>query len=70
MVKHKRGTNPKKGEFLSGKVIPIRQSDRRGPVYDSSASVIKEIQRLTKEDIPEIQLLFNDTGAFSIKNTQ
>jgi hypothetical protein len=60
----------KKGEFLSGKVIPTRQFDRGGPVYDSSASVIKEIQRLTKEDIPEIQLLFNDSGAFSFKNTK
>ena len=55
----------KKGEFLSGKVIPTRQFDRGGPVYDSSASVIKEIQRLTKEDIPEVQLILHDSGEFS-----
>lgn len=55
------------GEFMDGKVIPTRQFDRGGPVIDEHNSVIEEIIRLTKEDIPEVDLQFNDRS-FTIQS--
>ncbi len=48
-----------KGEFLEGKVISTRQFGRGGPMIDEEHSVIEEIKRLTAEDIPEIDVKFN-----------
>jgi poly-gamma-glutamate capsule biosynthesis protein CapA/YwtB (metallophosphatase superfamily) len=55
-----------KGEFLSGKVTPTRQFGRGGPIIDDDNSVIEEIKRLTKEDIPEVELQFTER-AFTIQ---
>lgn len=48
-----------KGEFLEGKVVSTRQFGRGGPVIDEEQSVIEEIKRLTAEDVPEIDVKFN-----------
>jgi poly-gamma-glutamate capsule biosynthesis protein CapA/YwtB (metallophosphatase superfamily) len=59
----------KAGVFIDGKVISTRQYGRGGPVIDEENSVIKEIQRLTAEDIPEIELTF-DKEHFTIRNKE
>jgi len=58
-----------KGEFLDGTVIPTRQYGRGGPVIDEEHSVIKEIERLTAEDIPEIEVQFKER-TFTIKSKE
>ena len=50
----------KTGAFIDGRVISTRQFGRGGPVIDEEQSVIQEIKRLTSEDIPEIELIFNN----------
>lgn len=57
----------KTGAFIDGKVISTRQFGRGGPVIDEEQSVIQEIKRLTAEDIPEIELTFNNEH-FTIQN--
>ena len=57
----------KTGAFIDGKVISTRQFGRGGPVIDAEQSVIQEIKRLTAEDIPEIELTFNNEH-FIIQN--
>lgn len=57
----------KTGAFIDGKVISTRQFGRGGPVIDEEQSVIQEIKRLTAEDIPEIELTFNNQH-FTIQN--
>ena len=58
-----------KGEFIDGTVIPTRQYGRGGPVIDEENSVIKEIERLTAEDIPEIVVRFKER-TFTIKTKE
>lgn len=50
----------KSGAFIDGRVISTRQFGRGGPIFDVEQSVIQEIKRLTAEDIPEIELTFNN----------
>lgn len=52
----------KKGEFLKGKIYPIKQEGEGGPVPDSTGAVIKEIISLTKADIPEAKLKIEPDG--------
>lgn len=52
----------KKGEFLKGKIYPVKQEGEGVPVYDSTNAAIKEITSLTKEDIPEAPLVISETG--------
>ncbi|MFM7543228.1 MAG: CapA family protein [Ignavibacteria bacterium] len=58
-----------KGEFIEGTVTPTRQYGRGGPVIDEENSVIEEIKRLTKEDIPEIDIHFKER-IFTINNKE
>jgi hypothetical protein len=57
----------KKGEFLQGKIFPVKQEGEGGPVPDSAGSVIKEIISLTKSDFPNSPLIISDEGKISKK---
>lgn len=54
----------RKGEFISGKIHAIRQEGKGIPVLDESLRVVKEIQELTSQDIPECDLVINSDGTF------
>ncbi|MFM8839645.1 MAG: CapA family protein [bacterium] len=58
-----------KGEFIDGSVTPTRQFGRGGPVIDEENTVIEEINQLTKEDIPEVDLQFNG-HSFTLKSKE
>ena len=49
-----------KGEFISAKVIPIKQLGEGIPVYDSLKLAWKYIVELSKEDFPESTLYFDN----------
>ena len=49
-----------KGEFISAKVIPIKQLGEGIPVYDSLKLAWKYIVELSKEDFPESNLYFDN----------
>lgn len=50
------------GEFISGEIIPTRQSFETGVQIDPSKSVIKIIQELSKKDFPESRIQIDDNG--------
>lgn len=50
------------GKFLSGKIVPVYQPDRGGPVLDSRLRAISKIKSLTKEDFPELPISIEDSG--------
>ncbi len=52
------------GDFLRGKIIPVRQVDRGIPVYDSLYEAVDLMLNLTKQDFPESKLIFNPKGYF------
>ncbi len=56
-----------KGNFLNGKIISAKQKSRVYPYIDKQQSAFKLIKKLTKEDFPEIPLIFNDDGSFYLK---
>jgi len=51
-----------KGEFLNGKIYPIKQVKPGGPFIDNDKSAIKEIKELTESDFPETPLIIQDDG--------
>ena len=55
-----------KGEFLSGKIISIKQEGEGGPLPDENNNALKQIIELTGSDLPEFKLLINESG--EIKN--
>lgn len=55
------------GEFISGKVIPIRQINRGIPIVDKNKGAIKTLQRLLRQDFPESQLTISDDGIINVK---
>ena len=54
--------NNSNGDFIQGKIIPVRQVGRGIPVYDKSKSAIKIIRKLTQSDFPEAPLLIDSEG--------
>ena len=54
----------KTGDFLRGKIIPVRQVDRGIPVYDTLYEAVDVISNLTKQDFPESKIIFNPKGYF------
>ncbi|RYY36051.1 MAG: CapA family protein [Sphingobacteriaceae bacterium] len=52
----------KKGEFLSGKIIPTKQTHHRGLERDTLNKVIKRIKFLTQTDFPQSGLNITDDG--------
>jgi poly-gamma-glutamate capsule biosynthesis protein CapA/YwtB (metallophosphatase superfamily) len=52
----------KKGEFLSGQIIPAKQTHDRGLETDSLNSAIDKIRSLTETDFPQSGLSIDDDG--------
>ncbi|MCD8297155.1 MAG: CapA family protein [Prevotella sp.] len=52
----------KEGEFLSGKIYPFIQYKELGPRYDNSKRVVRQIQKLTAEDMPDSDVEITDEG--------
>lgn len=59
----------KKGEFLSGKIIPVCQKKMEGPRYDTLQRAIKRIKKLTEEDFPNSLIEIGTDGSISYKKT-
>ncbi len=52
------------GDFLRGKIVPVRQVDRGIPLYDSLYESVDLISNLTKQDFPGSKIIFNPKGYF------
>jgi len=52
----------KKGEFLNGKIYPIKQIKLEGPFIDKDKSAINDIKELTESDFPETPLIIQNDG--------
>lgn len=52
----------RKGKFIKAEIIPFKQNEVTGTIYDSSKSSIRKIQQLTSEDFPESELHISDDG--------
>jgi hypothetical protein len=57
----------KSGEFESGKIIPVTQSHKKPPVFDSQSQAIKDIIELTTDDFPDSKLTITPDGDIMIK---
>ncbi len=55
------------GEFISGKVISTKQLGEGGPIFDPLNGALEQIKNLTKQDIPELNVEFDDNGNFTFK---
>lgn len=51
-----------KGEFISGKIISIKQEGEGGPKPDENNNALKQIIELTGLDIPDFKLKVNEKG--------
>lgn len=58
----------KKGEFLKGKIFPIKQEGEGGPLQDSAKAIIPEIISLTKADLPKVKLKIEEDGTIFKSN--
>lgn len=52
------------GDFVRGKIVPVRQVERGIPVYDESLGAVEMISELTAEDFPELKIIFHPEGYF------
>jgi poly-gamma-glutamate capsule biosynthesis protein CapA/YwtB (metallophosphatase superfamily) len=52
----------KNGEFISGKIYPVKQRGLGIPVIDDDRAAIFKIQELTHIDIPESKIVIDDNG--------
>ncbi len=50
------------GEFIGGQIHSFYQSYSRGPLKDERKQVMKNIQKLSREDFPENEILIDDEG--------
>ncbi|TVQ91272.1 MAG: CapA family protein, partial [Bacteroidetes bacterium] len=50
------------GKFLRAEVTPIRQIGRGEPIIDRNNAAIRSLQRLTREDFPDSELVITDDG--------
>ncbi|MCX6163398.1 MAG: CapA family protein [Ignavibacteriae bacterium] len=57
----------KNGEFVRGKITPIKQIKRGFPVKDDDNTAIKTIQTLTGKDFPGTKLIISDDGSIEKK---
>lgn len=57
----------REGNFIEGKLHSAKQIDEIYPFMDPEKGALREIQKLTREDFPESQLVFENDGNFSIK---
>lgn len=54
----------RKGKFVKGEVISIKQINRGEPILDETKTVYQLIQSLTKADFPGMKWTFNSDGTF------
>jgi poly-gamma-glutamate capsule biosynthesis protein CapA/YwtB (metallophosphatase superfamily) len=57
----------RKGEFLEGDIIPVKQVRRGFPVFDESNAIIKTMINLTEKDFPETGLEISGEGKITKK---
>jgi len=55
------------GKFLKAEIIPVKQYENAGPVYDPMHRAIKIVQKLVIEDFPESALQIDDNGLVTRK---
>lgn len=67
----KRGNAPiveahvdQEGKLLFGRIISYKQQGEGGPFIDSEQSALKEIEALTRSDLPEVPIVFEEDGTF------
>jgi poly-gamma-glutamate capsule biosynthesis protein CapA/YwtB (metallophosphatase superfamily) len=61
----------RKGNFLEGEIFSAIQRGERGerrPFLDSTGACIKEIKKLTEQDIPETEIFIEASGKIRLKN--
>lgn len=58
------------GELIFGKIISYLQEGEGGPFPDPENSALKEIKRLTEEDLPEVKITFEENGIFRIQEEE
>ncbi len=56
----------KKGEFLNGRIISLRQAHDKGLGLDSLNRAAVRIKQLTETDFPDAGLIITDTGEISL----
>lgn len=52
----------RQGRFLRGRIYPMRQQKGQGPRHDPSDEVVRQLRRLTKEDVPGSEAYINRKG--------
>jgi len=57
----------KKGVFVEGNVVSIKQLGEGGPIIDESSGAYEQIKSLTASDIPELKVEFSKSGYFVFK---
>ncbi len=57
----------RKGEFVNGNVISIKQLGEGGPILDDSQGAFEQIKSLTTEDLPELKVEYGEKGFFKFK---
>lgn len=55
------------GEFRGGRIIPAIQSYGVGPKIDTTGTVIRELQNLSRSDFPESKLMISNDGKLGVK---
>ncbi len=56
-----------KGEFVSGKIIPIKQINRGYVRFDKEEKAIKKVQYLTENDFPDSSIIIDNEGNIKLK---
>jgi poly-gamma-glutamate capsule biosynthesis protein CapA/YwtB (metallophosphatase superfamily) len=54
----------KDGTFVEGEVVSTKQPDEGGPVMDGAKGALKQVVSLTKADLPELKLNWEESGKF------
>ena len=55
------------GEFRGGRIVPSIQPYGVGPKIDTTGTVLREIQTLSRVDFPESMLVITDDGELSVR---
>jgi hypothetical protein len=55
------------GSFAGGKIVPVRQEGRGGPVLDDTGAAIRKLKELSAADFGGAAPIFADDGTFSAR---
>lgn len=61
--------NPE-GDFLSGKIIPVRLNNQAIPYIDNGLSTVRLLRSLNKSDFPNTPIEINSKGEILLANKQ